>query len=52
MLEGLALTRANKFDDAAVAYLAALKQRPSDPSALKYRQEVLVRAGKPEAAGR
>jgi cytochrome c-type biogenesis protein CcmH/NrfG len=52
MLDGLAELRANKFDAAAVAYSAALKQRPSDAAALKLRDEALVRAGKPEAAGR
>jgi tetratricopeptide (TPR) repeat protein len=52
MLAGLALTHANKFDEAAVAYLAALKQRPSDATAAKLRDEALVKAGKPEAAGR
>jgi hypothetical protein len=52
MLDGLALSRANKFDDAAVAFLAALKQRPSDEAAREHRAEVLTRAGKPEAAGR
>jgi len=52
MLVGQALYRTNKFDDSAVAYLTALKQRPSDEGALKYRSEALMRAGKPEAAGR
>jgi len=52
MLAGLALTRAGKFDEAAVAYLAALKQRPSDDVAARLRDEALVKAGKPEAAGR
>jgi len=52
MLAGLALTRANKFDDAAVAYLTAMKQRPSDGRAAKLRDEALVKAGKPEAAGK
>lgn len=52
MLAGLALTRAGKFDDAAVAYLAALKQRPSDERAAKLRDEALIKAGKPEAAGK
>jgi len=50
MLYGLALYRANKFDDAAVAWLAALKQRPSDEMARKHRAEALTKAGKPEAA--
>ncbi len=52
MLDGLALTRSNKFDAAAVAYLAALKQRPSDDKAATLRDEALVKAGKPEAASR
>jgi hypothetical protein len=52
MLDGLALTRANKFDAAAVAYLAALKLRPNDESASRLRDEALVKAGKPEAASR
>lgn len=52
MLDGLALGRAGKFDDAAVAFAAALKQRPSDENAIKLRNEALVKAGKPEAAGR
>jgi hypothetical protein len=52
MLDGLALFRAGKFDAAAVAYLAALKERPSDSAARKDRAEALVKAGKPEAAGR
>lgn len=52
MLDGLALSRAGNFDGAAVAYLMAVKQRPSDEIARKLRSEALVRAGKPEAAGR
>jgi hypothetical protein len=52
MLDGLALYRANKFDDSAVAWSTALKQRPSAETARKYRSESLTRAGKPEAAGR
>jgi tetratricopeptide (TPR) repeat protein len=51
ILDGLALYRAAKFDDAALAFLSALKQRPSDQWALKYRSDALVKAGKPEAAG-
>jgi len=43
MLDGQALFRANKFDDSAVAYLAALKQRPSDRAARKYRAEALTK---------
>jgi hypothetical protein len=52
MLDGLALFRAGKFDASAVAYLAALKERPSDETARKDRAEALTKAGKPEAAGR
>jgi hypothetical protein len=52
MLDGQALYRASKFDESAVAYLAALKQRPSDEAAHKFRADALTRAGKPEAAGR
>lgn len=52
MLDGLALFRAGKFDASAVAYLAALKERPSDEVARKNRAEALTKAGKPEAAGR
>jgi hypothetical protein len=50
MLDGLALFRAGKFDASAVAYLAALKERPSDEAARKARGEALTKAGKPEAA--
>jgi hypothetical protein len=50
MLNGWALFKAGKFDAAGVAFLAALKQRPSDEAALKGRTEALVKAGKPEAA--
>jgi len=52
MLDGLALLRAGKFDDAAVAFLIAKKQRPSSELAAKSRDEALIKAGKPEAAGR
>lgn len=52
LLYGQELSRSNKFDDAAVAFLAALKQRPSDQRARELRSDALVRAGKPEAAGR
>jgi hypothetical protein len=52
MLDGLALFKANKFDDSAVAYLTALKQKPSDEGARRYRAEALTKAGKSEAAGR
>ena len=50
MLYGKALLAAGKFDDAAVAYLKAIRQRPSDPSARKARADALIKAGKPEAA--
>jgi len=50
MLYGKALMGANKFDDAALAFLKALKQRPSDPAARQSRAEALIKAGKPEAA--
>jgi tetratricopeptide (TPR) repeat protein len=50
MLYGRALFEANKFDDAAVAFLKAMKQRPSDAVARKARAEALIKAGKPEAA--
>lgn len=52
MLAGLALFKAGKFDASAVAYLAALTERPSDEAARKARGEALIKAGKPEAAGR
>lgn len=50
MLDGRALMAAGKFDDAAVAYLAALKVRPADQNALSARADALVKAGKAEAA--
>ena len=50
MLYGRALFEAGKFDDAALAFLKAMKQRPSDPAARKARAEALIKAGKPEAA--
>jgi tetratricopeptide (TPR) repeat protein len=52
MLYGQALYRAGKFDDAAVAFLTALKLRPSDEAAENLRASSLIKAGKPEAAGR
>jgi len=52
MLYGQALYGANKFDDAAVAWLTALKQKSSDEKASSRRAEALTRAGKPEATGR
>jgi tetratricopeptide (TPR) repeat protein len=50
MLYGRALFGAGKFDDAAVAYLKAMNQRPSDRAARRARAEALIKAGKPEAA--
>lgn len=49
MLYGKALYAANKFDEAATAYLTALKQRPSDKLAQNARSEALTKAGKPDA---
>ena len=49
ILYGRALLESQKFDDAAVAFLKALKQRPSDPVATRLRAEALAKAGKPEA---
>jgi hypothetical protein len=50
MLYGKALFAAGKYDDAAVAFLKAMYQRPSDVAARKARAEALIKAGKPEAA--
>ena len=50
MLYGRALFAAGKFDDAALADLKAMNQRPSDEAARKARADALVKAGKPEAA--
>ncbi|MGD1070735.1 MAG: tetratricopeptide repeat protein [Bryobacteraceae bacterium] len=50
MLYGRALFEAGKFEDAAVAYMKAMKQRPSDAAARNARAEALIKAGKPEAA--
>ena len=50
LLYGQALEREKKFDEAAVAFLAALKVRPSDEWARKLRQDALIHAGKPDAA--
>lgn len=52
LLYGQALSRAKKFDEAAVAFLTAIKQRPSDRMAGDLRSDALVRAGKPEAVER
>ena len=49
ILYGQALLGAGKFDEAAVAFLKALKQRPGDSVAKKLRSEALAKAGKPEA---
>ena len=49
LLYGLALEKEKKFDEAAVAFLAALKVRPSDELARKFRQDALLKAGKPDA---
>ena len=46
MLYGQTLVQEKKFDDAAVVFLIALKQKPSDPRALKTRAEALQKAGK------
>jgi tetratricopeptide (TPR) repeat protein len=50
MLYGRALFEAGKFDEASVAFMKAMNQRPSDPAARKARAEALIKAGKPEAA--
>jgi hypothetical protein len=50
MLSGRALVLENKFDAAAVAFMAALKDRPSSEAARKARADALVNAGKPDAA--
>jgi tetratricopeptide (TPR) repeat protein len=52
MLYGRALFATGKYDDAAVAFFKALKQRPSDAAARQARNEALIRAGKPEASDR
>ncbi len=49
LLYGHALYQSKKYDDAAVAYLTALKQRPSDEVTAQLRADALVKAGKPEA---
>jgi hypothetical protein len=49
LLYGHALIQSKKYDNAAVAYLTALKLRPSDAPTAKLRSEALVKAGKPEA---
>lgn len=52
ILYGQALMGENKFDAAAVAFLTALKQRPSSDLAQGLRAEALTRAGKSDAIGR
>ncbi len=49
MLDGQALAAAGKYDAAAVAFLAAIKQRPSAALPAKLRADALAKAGKPEA---
>jgi hypothetical protein len=49
MLDGAALLEDNKFDAAAVAFLTALKQRPSDEWAQRARAEALQKQGKGDA---
>jgi len=50
ILSGQALTAEKKYDAAAVAFLAAAKQRPSAELPRKLRADALVQAGKPDAA--
>jgi hypothetical protein len=50
ILYGQALAGDKKFDEAAVVFLTAFKQRPSDLLARNLRSDALVREGKPEAA--
>lgn len=52
ILYGEELSRANKFDDAAAAFLMAQKQRPSDQLVRGLRADALIRAGKPDAVER
>ena len=49
ILYGQALLGQKKFDAAAVAFLTAIKQRPSDLLPRGLRSDALVRAGKPDA---
>ncbi|MES1260710.1 MAG: tetratricopeptide repeat protein [Acidobacteriota bacterium] len=49
LLCGKALLESGKFDEAALAFLKALRQRPSDPVARRFRSEALAKAGKPDA---
>lgn len=50
VLEGVALDKAAKYDESAVAFLLALRQRADDPFATAGRRQALIKAGKPEAA--
>jgi hypothetical protein len=50
ILYGKALFDSGKYDDAAVAYLKALKLRPSDTAARQMRAAALIKAGKEDAA--
>ena len=50
MLSGRALLEAGKFDEAALAFLKAVKLRPSERAPREARAQALVKAGKPEAA--
>lgn len=50
LLDGHALMAAGKYDAAAVAYLEAVKLRPSDQTVRDARSAALVQAGKAEAA--
>lgn len=50
VLSGKALLDTNRFNEAAVVLLKALKQRPSDELARTLRAAALEKAGKPDAA--
>lgn len=50
MLSGRALLEAGKFDEAALAFLKAVKLRPTEQPAREARAQALLKAGKPEAA--
>ena len=52
ILYGQALAAEKKYDAAAVAFLAAIEQRPSASLPRRLRADALLHAGKPEAAGR
>jgi hypothetical protein len=49
ILYGQALVGQKKLDEAAVAFLTAIKQRPSELMPRGLRSDALVRAGKPDA---